>query len=161
MSTINVADKTYVDLAVANMVVGASVNGAGHLILTRQSGATFDAGDFSTAITNLINTVLASANLTNILSSASAAGSVALRAKAFTGQTADIMQWLNSASAILGKVKADGKFAITLDGSTIDGAVNTLSNINATKVDSHKITVNTTAPSTPATGDIWINPNGT
>lgn len=161
MATINVADITYIDAAIGSMVVSAAVNGSGHLILTRENESTFDAGDFSTAITNLINDVLETANLLDILIAASAAGNVALQTKGYAGQTADLQQWLNSAGSILGKVKSDGKFAITLDGSTINGSVNTMTNINAAKVDGKKITVNTVAPSSPAVNDIWINPAGT
>jgi hypothetical protein len=162
MATINVADKTYVDAAIGSMVVSAAVNGSGHLILTRQNGSTFDAGDFSTAITNLINTVLASTTLLNILIGSSAVGNVALKTKGYVGQTADLQQWLNSASAVLAKMDKDGKFtAAAIVNTAIDGALNTLTNVNASEIDSSKVTVNTTAPTTPATGDIWINPSGT
>lgn len=161
MASINVADKVYVDTAIGTMVVGASVNGSGHLILTRQNASTFDAGDFSTAITNLINTVLASATLLNLLIGTSAAGTVPLKTKGFASQTADLQEWINSASTILAKIDKDGKFtAAAIVGTVLDGSLNTLSNINAAKVDGHPITVNVTAPSSPATGDIWINPNG-
>jgi hypothetical protein len=162
VASINVADKVYVDTAIGTMIVSASVNGSGHLILTRQNGSTFDAGDFSTAITTLINTVLASASLLNILISSSAAGNVALKTKGFASQTADLQQWLNSANTVLAKIDKDGKFtAAAITGTTLDGSLNTLTNIDAAKIDSKKVTVNTTAPSTPATGDIWINPSGT
>lgn len=161
MASINVADKVYVDATLAQSVVSGSVNGSGHLILTRGNGSTFDAGDFSTAITALINTVLASATLLNILIGSSAAGNVALKTKGFSGQTADLQQWLNSASTVLAKIDKDGKLtAVAITGTTIDGALNTMPNINAAKIDSAKVTVNTTAPSTPATNDIWINPSG-
>jgi ribonuclease HII len=162
MASVTVAQKSYVDAAINTMVIGASVNGSGHLILTRKDLSTFDAGDFSTAITNLINTVLATATLHDILSQASAVAKVPLTAKGFAAQTADLQQWMNSAATVLAKVDKDGKLtAAAITGTVIDGSLNTLSNINAAKIDSHKVTVNTTAPSTPATGDIWINPSGT
>lgn len=161
MTTVLVADKPYVDATLAQSVVSGVVNGSGHIIFTRGNGSTFDGGDFNTAITNLINTVLATANLLNILISASAPANVALKTKGAASQTADLQQWLNSANTVLARVKSDGKLAAVLDGSTIDGALNTHSNINAAKVDGKKITVNTTAPSSPAVNDIWINPNGT
>lgn len=161
MATIIVATKTYADNVLGQSVVSGTINGSGHLILTRGNGATFDGGDFSAAITALINTVLASATLTDILIAASAANKVALKTKAFTGQSVDIQQWQNSAAAVLAKVDKDGKFtAAAITGTAIDGAVNTLTNINAAKIDGAKVTVNTVAPTTPATGDIWINPSG-
>lgn len=161
MATINVADIVYVDAAIASMVVSASVNGAGQLVLTREDTSTFIAGDFNTAITALINTVLASATLLNILISPSVAGNVALKTKGVAAQTGDLQQWLNSANTVLARIKADGTLAAVLNGSTIDGALNTLTNINASEIDSSKVTVNTTAPSSPAVNDIWINPAGT
>lgn len=161
MATINVADKSYVDSAIGTMVVSALVNSAGKLILTRQNGSTFDAGDFNTTIVNLINQQLSTQDLIDILVKSSALGIVALQVKGVLGQTADLEQWMNSAGAVLGRVKADGKLAAVLNGSTIDGLVNTLTNVNASEIDSSKVTVNTTAPTTPAVNDIWINPNGT
>lgn len=160
MASIIVATKVYADSILAQSVVSGTINGSGHLILTRGNATTFDGGDFSAAITTLINTVLASSTLTNITISASAVGSVPLKTKGFSGQTADLQQWMNSAATVLAKIAADGKLTATLTGCTIDGAVNTMSNLNAAKIDSAKVTVNTTAPSSPATGDIWINPNG-
>lgn len=160
MASIIVATKVYADSILAQSVVSGTINGSGHLILTRGNATTFDGGDFSAAITTLINTVLASGTLTNITTAASAAGSVPLKAKGFSGQTADLQQWLNSANTVLAKIAADGKLTAVLNGATIDGALNTLSNINAAKIDSAKVTVNATAPSSPATGDIWINPTG-
>lgn len=161
MSTVNVADKSYVDATLAMSVVSGTVNGAGHLILTRGNGATIDAGDFSTAITTLINTALASTTLLNLLIGTSAVGTVPLKAKGYAGQTADLQQWLNSASTVLAKIDKDGKLtAAAIIGTVFDGSLNTLSNINAAKVDSKKVTINTTAPGTPAVNDIWINPSG-
>lgn len=161
MATINVATKAYADATLAQSVVSGTINGSGHLILTRGNGATFDAGDFNTAITSLINAVLASATLLNILTSTSAANAVPLKAKGAASQTADLQQWLNNASSVLAKIDKDGKLtAAAITGTVIDGSLNTMSNLNASKIDNAKVTVNTTAPSTPATGDIWINPSG-
>lgn len=161
MATINVATKAYADATLAQSVVSGSINGSGHIIFTRGSGATFDGGDFNAAITSLINTVLASATLLNILAGTSGAASVPLKAKGYASQTADLQQWLNSANVVLAKVDKDGKLtAAAITGTVIDAALNTLSNVNAAKVDGAKVTVNVTAPSTPATGDIWINPSG-
>lgn len=162
MASVTVATKAYVDTKINSMVVGASVNGSGHLILTRQDASTFDAGDFSTAITNLINTVLATATLHDILSAASAANKVPVTAKGFASQTADLQQWQSSAAAVLAKIDKDGKFtSAAIVGTVIDATLNTLTNINAAKVDSRKVTADDVAPATPTAGDIWIKlPSG-
>lgn len=48
----------------------------------------------------------------------------------------------------------------SLTNKTMDGNANTFSNLNASKLDGRLVTINTTAPSSPSVGDIWINPNG-
>lgn len=161
MATINVLTQAAADAVLAQSVVSFSINGSGHLIGTKHDGSTFDAGDFNTVITSLINTVLASATLNKILVSVTNVADIPIRAKGMSGQTGDLQQWQNNAGTALAKMDKDGKLtAVALLGTAIDGDLNTLTNLNAAKVDSKKVTVNATAPSTPSTGDIWINPTG-
>lgn len=161
MATINVATKEYALTILGESVVSGIINASGRLILTRDNGETFDGGDFNAAIDALIDANLATQTLNDITISSSAIAKVALKTKGFAGQTANLQEWQNSAGTIIAKVDKDGKFtAVALVGTTIDGALNTHSNINAAKVDGRKITVNTTAPATPAVNDIWINPSG-
>lgn len=162
MASINVATETYVDAVLAQSVVSGTINGSGHLILTKHDASTFDAGDFSTIITTLINSIIASASLIKVITSVTAVGDVPLTAKGMAGQTGDLQRWTNSANAILAKVTSAGKFtAAAIENTVIDGSLNTTSKMNAIKLDGHLVTINTVAPSSPATNDIWINPAGT
>lgn len=161
MATINVLTQEAAEAILDESVVSFSINGSGHLIGEKHDGSTFDAGDFNTVITTLINAVLASATLNKILVSVTNVAHIPITAKGMSGQTGDLQQWQNSASTVLAKIDKDGKLtASAILGAAINGDLNTLSNINASKVDGKKITVNTTAPSSPAAGDIWINPSG-
>lgn len=161
MATINVLTQEAAEAILDQSVVSFSINGSGHLIGTKHDGSTFDAGDFNTVITSLINSVLAAATLNKILVSVTNVADIPIRAKGMSGQTGDLQQWQNNAGAALAKIDKDGKLtAAAILGAVINGDLNTMSNINAAKVDGKKITVNATAPSTPAAGDIWINPTG-
>lgn len=161
MATINVLTLEAAQAILDESVVSGEVNGSGHLILTKHDGSTFDAGDFSAAITALINTTLAATTLIELLVSSNAVGDIPLRVRGMASQTGDLQQWQNNAGTVLGRITSDGKLkGVTLESVTIDGDLNTLQDINASKVDGKKITVNTTAPSSPAAGDIWINPSG-
>ncbi len=161
MATVNVATAEYALSILGQSVVAGTINGSGHLILERDNGETFDAGDFSTAITTLINSVIAASTLIELLVSANAVGDIPLRVRGMASQTGDLQQWQNNAAAVLGRITSDGKLkGFTLEGITLDGDLNTLSDINAAKIDGKKVTVNTVAPSSPAAGDIWINPSG-
>jgi hypothetical protein len=161
VATVNVATAEYALSILGQSVVAGTINGSGHLILERDNGETFDAGDFSTAITTLINSVIAASTLIELLVSANAVGDIPLRVRGMASQTGDLQQWQNNAAAVLGRITSDGKLkGFTLEGITLDGDLNTLSDINAAKIDGKKVTVNTVAPSSPAAGDIWINPSG-
>lgn len=160
MATINVLTDQAALATLAQSIVSATINGSGHLILTRGNGSTVDGGDFTAAMTAVVNAIIAAA-LNPITVVANSAAAIPLKVKGTVSQTGNLQEWQNSAGVILAKVDKDGKFTGVLTGATIDGTLNTLSNINASKVDSAKVTVNTTAPSTPAVNDIWINPNGT
>ena len=161
MATINVLTLEAAQAILDESVVSGEVNGSGHLILTKHDGSTFDAGDFSAAITALINTTIAATTLIELLVSSNAVGDIPLRVRGMASQTGDLQQWQNSAGSVLARVKADGTFtAVDIENTTIDGDKNTLDNINAEKVDGKRITVNAVAPSSPSPGDIWINPTG-
>jgi hypothetical protein len=161
VATINVLTQEAAEAILDESVVSFEINGSGHLIGTKHDGSTFDAGAFDTVISSLINTVLASATLNKILVSVTTASHVPITAKGMTGQSGDLQQWQNVGGSVLAKIDKDGKLtAAALVGTVIDGALNTMSNINAARVDGKKVTVNTTAPASPASGDIWINPSG-
>lgn len=160
MATINVLTDTAALATLNQSIVSATINGSGHLILTRGNGSTVDGGDFTAAMTAVVNAIIA-ANLNPIQVVANTAAAIPLRVKGTVSQTGDLQEWLNSAGVILAKIDKDGKFTGVITGATIDAALNTLTNVNATKVDGSKVTVNVTAPLTPAVNDIWINPNGT
>lgn len=161
MATINVLTAEAAEAILDESVVSGSINGSGHLILTRHDGSTFDAGDFEAAIESLIGGVIAASTLIELLISSDAVGDIPLRVRGMVGQTGDLQQWQNNAGTVLGRITSDGKLkGFVLEGVTIDGDLNTLQDINAAKVDGKKITVNAVAPSSPAAGDIWINPTG-
>lgn len=162
MATVQVLQLSKAMEILGESVVAGSINEAGHLILTRGNGEVVDAGDFSAAISSLINGAIAAATLLDILISSSAVDKVTLRAKRKASQTADIFQVLaENGTTVLGKIDKDGKLAITLKGSSINAAENTLTNVDAVKIAGSKVTIDNTAPSSPAANDIWIKPNGT
>lgn len=161
MATINVLTAEAAEAILDESVVSGSINGSGHLILTRHDGSTFDAGDFEAAIESLIGGVIAASTLIELLISADAVGDIPLRVRGMAAQTGDLQQWQTNAGSVLGRVTADGKLkGFTLEGVTIDGDLNTVQDISAAKIDGKKVTVNAVAPSSPAVGDIWINPTG-
>lgn len=159
MATINVLTDTAALATLNQSIISATIDGSGHLILTRGNGSTVDGGNFNTAMTAVVNAIIAAGlNPVQIVSNAAAA--IPLKVKGTVSQTGNLQEWQNSAGVILAKIDKDGKFTGTITGATIDAALNTLTNVNATKVDGSKVTVNVTAPATPAVNDIWINPSG-
>lgn len=161
MATINVLTLEAAQAILDESVVSAEVNESGHLIMTKHDNSTFDAGDFNTVISALIDSVLAAATLNKILVSVTNVAHVPVTAKGMVGQTGDLQQWQNNAGTVLARLKADGKFdAVAIVDTEIDGALNTLTNINAVKLAGKSVTIDTSAPGTPAAGDIWINPSG-
>ena len=161
MATINVLTLEAAQAILDESVVSAEINESGHLIMTKHDSSTFDAGDFNTVITALINAVLAAATLNKILVSVTNVAHVPVTAKGMVGQTGDLQQWQNSAGTVLAKLAADGKLtAVAILGAAIDGDLNTMTNINAVKLAGKSVTVATSAPGTPAVNDIWINTSG-
>lgn len=159
MATITVLTDVAAAATLAQSIVSATINGSGQLILTRGNGSTVDGGNFNSAMTAVVNAIMAAGlNPTQIVSNAAAA--IPLKVKGTVSQTGNLQEWLNSANVILAKIDKDGKFTGVLSGATIDASLNTLSNVNASKIDGAKVTVNATAPSSPAVNDIWINPTG-
>lgn len=161
MATINVLTAEAAQAILDESVVSFVINGSGHLIGTKHDASTFDAGDFNTVITALINSILAAATLNKILVSVTSVGEIPITTKGMVGQTGDLQQWQNSAGTVLAKMAKDGKLtAVAILGAAIDGDLNTLTNINAVKLAGKSVTVATTAPPTPAVNDIWINTSG-
>lgn len=53
MASVTVTTAAQADAILGKSVVSGTINGSGHLILTRQNGETFDAGDFSGILTDI------------------------------------------------------------------------------------------------------------
>ncbi len=98
------------------------------------------------------------------LGSASAVGAIV---KAAASQTANLQEWQNSSSTVLSAVKASGAITVPDDayasgwnGSTEVPTKNAVyDKVNSMFTGTANITVGTTAPSSPAVGDLWVDTN--
>jgi hypothetical protein len=162
MATIDVLTEARAQEILGQSIVSGEVTSSGLLEFTKGNGQKVAGGDFEAVIGPMIEDEVAGASFNNQLVGSAGSALIPLTVKGANGQTANLQVWVNNAGVVLGYFSASGTFkASQIRNTIIDANENTLSNVDATKLQGRRVFIQTGTPSGPATGDIWINPNGT
>jgi hypothetical protein len=162
MATVTGITAEAAEAVLGQSIVSGTISESGHLILTRDNGQQIDAGDFTNVILALIEDVFSSTvAFKNTRTGTLAPDQVPATVSGMDLQSASLIEFKDALDAVLAKISATGAFsAHEITNTSIDGDLNTTKNLNASKIDTHKVTVSSAAPASPAAGDIWIQTTG-
>lgn len=91
------ATAEYADDVLGMSVISGTINGSGHLILTRGNGETIDAGDFTAIVTGILNSAVAASVATAVPNAV--AGTTFVRGD-FSGNYDLVVQGMNNVNLI-------------------------------------------------------------
>lgn len=119
MASVTGVTAAHADEILGQSVVSGSINGSGHLILTRQNGSTIDAGDFTGIVTSILNAQVTSAVNTAVPTAVAGTvfnrGNVASGPALITGAGTSNTTPLNNVNAVNALVTATLTGNVTID----------------------------------------------